>query len=1263
MTSKVSETQNLDLNKYKVDSNKSQTSSSSNSASIFNKSNNNNTGKSGSADIGGMLSGKTKNKPENTPKPAQKTETKSQATPKPAQKTNITAQKADNTSKKTETTSQGAQKTTPKAENTSSKPNTNQPQKPTVKTSKEQTQALNSIIKSHNAAQKAFDKQMKDDGWAGDFADGVSALWGSDNRASKVREDLKQSKQNVNELTKAAQQGDTQFKSKFKDIYGVDYNQKAINEYNKNPSAENYKKAFGTKQKDISSRVDNYNKSQQTGAAVVKTTAKIGAGVAIGVATGGTGLVAVGAAALGTAAASAAIEETDRMKIGKAVTEGKVEFREGTDHKQILKDAAWDGAAVLAGSAVAKGATAIAKGSKAVKAAATVAGDVATGAAQEKLQTGDVTLTGTMINATMSGVGSAAEAGLLKKGYQALKSGAKKAANNVSDGMNNAKARFTPGKAKADVPAAKTNTNIAGKAEVNSPSPKSTAGVATKTGVNEPSPESTAGVKDKPMTEVSKGNTQSEVRSPAQLVEEYSKGKNLVDMTDNELTDYYKKFIPDINKEELTCLTDQVHRLKNGEPRWQNNEEERHLLRGIQEKLNKNQRAQGITWNSPKYDVAKNKTADIPFTQRDDLTDYEKYQLRAWYNKGEKECIEPIFDNVGTVLDHDVDLYRCVTVRAENPIPIQQKQCDFLNSIKEGGTISNANKYTSTAKDPNRILNYGMTYGQSYMLKVRVPKGTKVLDMRNFKENVDEIVLPPSSYKINKIDYTTGIVECDFVPASTNSTRPTYDRNGNVVAGGLFGGDNKPSSSGGLFNRIKSAVGIEPSGMKALKARNPENYQMATSRGLTDAVDSGKVSQRIYSDLQKDPGNVVSKKMLNALDMERQGKTLVTTLDRGTPLSQISRHVGDGQVCSVNGRLYVNDNGTAVPINMSQSKFEKLFPPTGTAMAYQPGGNVCPIVSQLNTMMDSAQGRVALYKRFEQRGNDVYVHLEGREKPIRFPDGKPVNAPGARLGENAAPGLEMLNQAVLVQDMRGGGRVSNIADLSTETLEREAGDLKHSFNGASKALGLEYPKDGIISRYGLKSESPTWRADVERELRTFRPGKDTMGVVWEAHARSVVDYNPRTKTVTYHDPYNGGVDTQCSLDEFTNMAAYLYHRKATPSRTSSNPVNNPSISPENSVASRHTTHASSTQTPKFTPRVTELANKPYVVARTADGNPIGAAVTNINVILIKNGQRTLVPIPEPGVKVPVYEQSTGNYLIIENKNGKVTVTTSETANV
>ena len=334
----------------------------------------------------------------------------------------------------------------------------------------QQRETLNGLIKDHNAAQKSFDKQMADDGWAGDVADGVSALWGSDNRATKVRDDLQTSKDNINQLKTAYNQGEAQFNSKFKEIYGVDYNQKNIDNYKKNPTEENYKKAYGTKQKDINSRVENYNQSQQTGAAVVKTGAKIGAGIAVGVATGGAGFVAMGAAAAGTAAASLAIEETDRMKIGQAVSGGGIEFREGTDHGQILKDAAWDGAAVLAGGAVAKGASAMVKGTKVVnaagkttevltkgqkatKAGATLVGDVATGAAQEKLQTGEVTMTGTMMNAAMSGVGSAAESGLLKKGYEAVKGGMKKTANAVSDGVGNLKSKMSAGSVDADLSA------------------------------------------------------------------------------------------------------------------------------------------------------------------------------------------------------------------------------------------------------------------------------------------------------------------------------------------------------------------------------------------------------------------------------------------------------------------------------------------------------------------------------------------------------------------------------------------------------------------------------------------------------------------------------------------------------------------------------------------------------------------------------------------------------------------------------------------
>ncbi len=258
-------------------------------------------------------------------------------------------------------------------------------------------------------------------------------------------------------------------------------------------------------------------------------------------------------------------------------------------------------------------------------------------------------------------------------------------------------------------------------------------------------------------------------KTQAQLIQEYSKGKNLIDMTDEELVLYYKKLIPDINKKELKYLIDQIHRIKKGEPRWLNTEEERTILDNIRKKQLKHNKEKGISY---KLDEVENPTADIPFKKRE-LSEFQGTQLRGWYNKGEAGYLKPIFDDLATELDHDVILYRKIQVNtayAGGQPCSSADNCEFLNSIKEGGIINNTNKYTSTAKSINNVQGYSPFYGQEYILKIKVPKGTKVLDMRNYssmypkKKDLDEIVLPPSSYKVNKINYTTGIIDCDFIP-------------------------------------------------------------------------------------------------------------------------------------------------------------------------------------------------------------------------------------------------------------------------------------------------------------------------------------------------------------------------------------------------------------------------------------------------------------------------------------------------------------------
>lgn len=304
-----------------------------------------------------------------------------------------------------------------------------------------QKATISFLENSLNSAQKSFDKQMAKDGWAADVADFVSNEWGQfqeeGNQAFRVRKDLKQSRQNLTILKAAAKKGDAAFASTFKKLYGVPYSQNAVADYMSHPTEANYKKAFGNK--NISKRVANYNSSQDTGAEVVKTTATIAAGIAIGAVTGG-----VGAAALATGAASFAINSSDRVSSKQGLQKGEL--------KEIAIDAAFDAGSVVVGGAAGKVGSKLFRSSKVVlssgqtvesltkgarigRAAVDVTGDVSYGAAQEYAQTGNVTVTGTLLNGATAVVGQGINSRAVKKAGSRFK-------NSVANAVEDTRAKF-----------------------------------------------------------------------------------------------------------------------------------------------------------------------------------------------------------------------------------------------------------------------------------------------------------------------------------------------------------------------------------------------------------------------------------------------------------------------------------------------------------------------------------------------------------------------------------------------------------------------------------------------------------------------------------------------------------------------------------------------------------------------------------------------------------------------------------------------------
>ena len=266
-----------------------------------------------------------------------------------------------------------------------------------------------------------------------------------------------------------------------------------------------------------------------------------------------------------------------------------------------------------------------------------------------------------------------------------------------------------------------------------------------------------------------------------QYTEKISGGKDITKMTDNEITDYYKTLVPFISDEELTCLKNQIARIKNGEPRFLNTPEERQILSSIEAKMQVGLRLKGIT-NINKANSGKFPKADIPFEDKH-FDSVQESILNSWiWTAPTHNHFDGIFDEMSTTINHDTYLYRGVTIRHGMNEGVQ---VDFLNTIKEGEIIDNSGRYTSNAGDFENASSYsniGSYFGQRYTLKIKVPKGTKVIDARNADSALDEFILPSHKLQIKSIDYKTGVVECEYIPAEpkikdTPQTKPTSEGN------------------------------------------------------------------------------------------------------------------------------------------------------------------------------------------------------------------------------------------------------------------------------------------------------------------------------------------------------------------------------------------------------------------------------------------------------------------------------------------------------
>ena len=326
-------------------------------------------------------------------------------------------------------------------------------------------------------------------------------------------------------------------------------------------------------------------------------------------------------------------------------------------------------------------------------------------------------------------------------------------------------------------------------------------------------------------------------------------------------------------------------------------------------------------------------------------------------------------------------------------------------------------------------------------------------------------------------------------------------------------GDDKVAAS--PFRRLKEMFGGSSS------VNLSKNYDLSVSKAKNDYPNDGIVRSGQH---QRALGTTAP--------------STVRILDSSVNLKNISQHIENGGVCSVNGKLYVNNNGQAVELKMSQQTFERLFPEKGFAAVKQlKGTNICWLVSSLNSMATTVDGRIKIYSMIEELSDgSIKVQLAGPSKSFYiFPKGKALVAPEIQLGEGAAPGVEMIEQAVLANRIKFPSGTS--LDIDSRT------NLVFS-SGKMRTVSEAYELLGVSPKTCCNCQNSKSVDENIIKLHNFLKGRtwqdDVVTGTWNIHVRHITNYDPNTQMLTFHDPYFDGVDIQMPLDKFAATNPFIY---------------------------------------------------------------------------------------------------------------------------
>lgn len=295
-----------------------------------------------------------------------------------------------------------------------------------------------------------------------------------------------------------------------------------------------------------------------------------------------------------------------------------------------------------------------------------------------------------------------------------------------------------------------------------------------------------------------------------------------------------------------------------------------------------------------------------------------------------------------------------------------------------------------------------------------------------------------------------------------------------------------------------------------LKINNPKRFQELVDSKILDLIKERKITPRILVTASFDKISpeiyADAKKILN-------GESLIKKFDSTKNILQKTKN---GDVISVNGKMYINNNGRVESWKMTEEKFNELFPLVDRFTTMQ-GKDDCYFIAALTSLYHTPKTRGNYYKMFEQKGDDIFVTIPAYKDykgTVRFPKGEIETLD---INANAAKNVQMLERAYSRTAVRNANDKCPIGKnpITTDDLTY----LQDRINGSrslSRAIKELYPSATIKSTQDKTQITSALEnfANNQRYILSYGYSKGN-GFY---HANWIKAYNAKAKAVTLVDP-------------------------------------------------------------------------------------------------------------------------------------------------